>query len=221
VLRHVLEFALAAGLLTLIPGPDTLLTLRTALTQGRAQAVAAAAGICTALAGWGCAAALGLTAALTASPVLYASLRWAGAAYLAYLGIRSLIAGTGWGVAEPAGPAEVTSHADATRRHRRQLRGAYLRGVVTNASNPKVGIFYLSLFPLFIPPGTAAGPAVFGYGLLLTAIHVTGSISWLTLIAVLAGRIGGLLRRRPVRRWADRAAGAAFLAFAARLAAGG
>ena len=204
-MRSVAEFAIAAGLLTLIPGPDTLLTLRTAVAAGRVQALAVGGGICSALLGWGCAAGLGLTAALAASPDLYLALRWTGAAYLTCLGVRAVVAGGRWpdtdGTGEPPGPA---------RRY-------YLRGLATCASNPKVGVFYVALFPAFIPPGAH----VLGYSVLLAAIHAGETLAWLTAVTLLAGRLGGLLRSRVARRWADRLSGAVFVAFAARLAAGG
>lgn len=259
-MRSVAEFSLAAGVLTIIPGPDTLLALRTAVAHGRSQAIAAAAGGCTALAGWGCAAGLGLTALLAASPDLYAGLRWAGVTYLAYLGLRSLVAGSGLVVATSLGSqaaekmsppvalqcaavqcesvqcesvqcesvqcesvqcaaADLASKARRTSAGglSRQLRGSYLRGALTNASNPKVGVFYLSLFPQFIPVGTP----LLSFSLLLTSIHVAESLIWLIAVAGLAGKLARLLRRTSARHWADRISGAAFLAFAARLAAGG
>ena len=205
-MRSAAGFALAAGLLTLIPGPDTLLTVRTAIAVGRPQALAAAAGISTALLGWGLAAGLGLTAALAAAPALYLALRWAGVAYLCYLGLHSIARGARWpaeGAAAPAAPV---------RRW-----PSYLRGVVTCASNPKVGIFYLALFPQFIAPGQRLLPA----SLLLAGIHAAQTLAWLTLVAAAGRRLGHVLRRRAARRWADRLSGTAFLAFAARLAAGG
>jgi threonine/homoserine/homoserine lactone efflux protein len=235
-MRSVAEFAVAAGVLTVIPGPDTLLALRTAVAHSRSQAIAAAAGGCTALAGWGCAAGLGLTAVLAASPALYASLRWAGVAYLAYLGLRLLVAGSrapaatslgSQSVEELTPPAAAAQSAPADRASMvgrasagdlyRRLRGSYFRGVLTNASNPKVGVFYLSLFPQFIP----AGVPLLRFSLLLTSIHVAESLIWLIAVAGLAGKLARLLRRTSARRWADRISGAAFLAFAARLAAGG
>jgi threonine/homoserine/homoserine lactone efflux protein len=217
--RSRAEFAIAAGVLTLIPGPDTLLTVRTALTACRRTAVAAVAGISTAVIGWGCAAGLGLTAALAADPDLYLALRWAGAAYLAWLGVRSIVHGGRWPVGETAeaGPAE-SAEAGAGELARTQRPGlAYLRGILTCASNPKVGIFYLALFPQFIP----AGADVLRWSILVAGIHAAEGTAWLTIVAVLAGRLGHALRRRRTRRWADGASGAAFLAFAARLAAGG
>jgi threonine/homoserine/homoserine lactone efflux protein len=246
------SFAVAAGLLTLTPGPDALLVLRIAVSRGRAGAAAAGLGVCTALAGWACAAAFGLTALLTAAPLLYTALRWAGAAYLAFLGARLIAGSRPWrrrraagqsggpagvptglggpsrvpaGQGGPAGkptglgrPAEVPAGPGGPPagpdRGMRRLGGCYLRGMLTNAANPKIGVFYLSLLPQFIP----AGAPVLASSLLLAAIHVTESIAWFALIAVLAGRLGRSLRQPRVRRWADRAAGTAFLAFAARLA---
>jgi threonine/homoserine/homoserine lactone efflux protein len=199
----VAGFAVAAGLLTLIPGPDTLLTVRMAVTAGRPSALAAAAGICTALLGWGAAAGLGLTAALAAAPAAYLALRWAGAAYLCYLGVHSIVRGARW----PA--ASAGSTAEPVRRW-----PGFLRGVLTCASNPKVGVFYLALFPQFIAPGERLLPA----SLALAAIHAAETLTWLSIIAVAGGRLGRVLRHRSARRWAERVSGAAFLAFAARLA---
>lgn len=225
-MRSAGEFAIAAGVLTLIPGPDTLLTIRTAVVAGRGAAVAAAAGIGTALLGWGCAAGLGLTAALAADPDLYLALRWAGAAYLAWLGLRSIVHGGRWPVAEDV--ANAANAEDAANAEKagdtpgepppvRRLGPAYLRGIITNASNPKVGIFYLALIPQFIPPGAD----VLRWSILLASIHAAEGLAWLTIVAALAGRLGRALRLRRTRRWSDGVSGAAFLAFAARLAAGG
>jgi|HubBroStandDraft_5_1064220.scaffolds.fasta_scaffold48122_2 threonine/homoserine/homoserine lactone efflux protein len=204
-MRSAAEFAVAAGLLTLIPGPDTLLTVRTAIAAGRASALAAVLGICLALLGWGLAAGLGLAAALAAAPALYATLRYAGAAYLAYLGLQALIRGARWPEAGAAAQAPGRPWA------------SFLRGVLTCASNPKVGIFYLALFPQFIAPGGRPVSA----SLLLAGIHAAETMAWLTVVAAMAGRLGRILRRRSCRRWADRLSGATFLAFAARVAAGG
>lgn len=204
-MRSAAEFAVAAGVLTLIPGPDTLLTLRTTISAGRASGLAAAAGICTALLGWGCAAGLGLTAVLAASPGLYLALRWTGAAYLAWLGLRAFGAGARW-------PAEQCGNDERGKR-----AGGYFRGIATCASNPKVGVFYLALLPQFIGPGPGVLPA----SVLLAGIHVAETLTWLGAVALLGSRLRGPLQHRRARRWTDRASGIAFLAFAARLAFGG
>jgi len=137
----VLTFALVAGALTVTPGLDTALVLRASLTRRRREAVATAAGIVGGLFVWGAAAAVGVSALLTASDVAYDVLRYAGAAYLVWFGGRLLVrAVRGTHVdAEPDG----TTPASAWRAAR--------LGLVTNLLNPKVGVFYLALLPQFVP----------------------------------------------------------------------
>ena len=194
---NILAFAGVAALLTLTPGPDSLLVLRTALAHGRRPALVAGLGVCTACLWWGCAAAFGLTALLAGSRDLYTAVRWAGAAYLVYLGVRML-------ADSRHSPEEVAAP---------EARGWFLRGMLTNALNPKIGVFYLSLLPQFIP----AHGSVLGYSLGLTSIHAVEGLVWFTVIIVLADRLGNLLRVPAVRRRLDRVAGLAFLGFAARL----
>lgn len=198
-MSEVVAFAGVAALLTVTPGPDTLLVVRSGAVHGRRAALAAGLGVCGALAVWGCAAAFGVAALVAASPVLFTVLRWGGAGYLAYLGIRLIGA-----------PA----HAAVDDDERLPVGRHFLRGAVTNASNPKIGVFYLSLLPQFIPVGA---PVLAG-SLLLAGIHVTESAVWFVLAALVSGRAGRLLRRPGPRRWADRVSAAVFLGFAARLA---
>lgn len=193
----LLTFAGVVALLTLVPGPDSLLVLRTTIAQGRRAALVAALGIQAGCLWWGAAAGLGLTAVLAASHTLYAVLRWVGAAYLLYLGVRLLLR------REEAGETAVPSG-----------RNRFLTGLLTNALNPKVGVFYLSLLPQFVPPGAPVLP----WSLLLAGVHVTEGVLWCALLAVLADRLGPLLRRPRVGHVLDRVAGTAFLGFALRLA---
>ncbi|GAA4136669.1 LysE family translocator [Actinomadura keratinilytica] len=193
----VLTFAGVAALLTLMPGPDSLLVLRTAVAHGRRPALLAALGIQAGCLWWGAAAGLGLSAVLAASQTLYTAVRWAGACYLLYLGVRLLLQRTD---ADDAAPPPGGRH--------------FLRGLLTNALNPKVGVFYVSLLPQFVPHDAP----VAGWSLLLTGVHVAEGLLWCAAIAVLADRLGHRLRRRSLRRALDRVAGTAFLAFAARLA---
>ncbi|MCO5971216.1 LysE family translocator [Actinoallomurus soli] len=193
----LLTFAGVAALLTLVPGPDSLLVLRTAIAQGRRAALVAALGIQVGCLWWGAAAGLGLTAVLAASHTLYTVLRWVGAAYLLYLGAGLLLR------RGRAGEA-----AGASGRNR------FLTGLLTNALNPKVGVFYLSLLPQFVP----AGAPVLPWSLLLTGVHVTEGVLWCALLVALADRLGRVLRPPRVGRVLDRVAGTAFLGFALRLA---
>lgn len=200
----LLAFAAAASLLTLTPGVDTALVLRTAATAGPRAGAAAGLGICLGLLGWGLAAAVGLAALLAASPLAFTALKWAGAAYLLYLGLRMLAAPR----AAPLTAPVPTGSRDAG------LAAPFRRGLLTNALNPKVGVFYVTFLPQFIPHGLA----VPGFSLLLAGLHVLLSLVWFALLIALTVPLGRLLARPAVVRGLDRATGCVFIAFGLRLA---
>jgi threonine/homoserine/homoserine lactone efflux protein len=179
-LGAVFAFAVAAGLLTLTPGLDTALVLRTAAVEGTAPARFALAGICTGLFVWGSATSLGLTALIAVSTVAYNVLRIAGAVYLLYLGVQMWRREHKFEV-----PASGPSLAGAGA-HR-----WFWRGMLTNLLNPKVGVFYVTLLPQFIP----RGGSVITYSLLFTSMHVVEGIIWLTALTTAV---------RPLRAWLSR-----------------
>jgi threonine/homoserine/homoserine lactone efflux protein len=203
----VLAFAAVAAALTVTPGLDTALVLRAALTRGRGEAAATAAGIVVGLFVWGAAAAVGVSALLTASDLAYDVLRYAGAAYLLWFGARLLLrAARGSGAAaEPEGPA-ATSGWRAARA-----------GLATNLLNPKVGVFYVALLPQFLPTGS--DPLL--VGLLLAGVHAVLSVVWFALLITLAGALGPRLRRPSTVRVIDGVTGATLLGFGLRLALAG
>src|SRR4051794_7604956 len=141
----VLGFAAVAAALTVTPGLDTALVLRSAMTGRRRMAAATAAGIVAGLFVWGAAAAAGVSALLTASQLAYDVLRFTGAAYLVWFGGRLL-----WRALRP-GPT-----VDAVLPGDRSAWRAVRLGLVTNLLNPKVGVFYVALLPQFVPPGADA-----------------------------------------------------------------
>jgi threonine/homoserine/homoserine lactone efflux protein len=191
-------FTAAAALLTVTPGLDTALVLRTAAAEGTRRALTAALGICLGCLAWGAVVALGLGILLQASRLAYTALRYAGAAYLLWLGIQLL-----------------RSKRERFDAGASKGRGNWLaRGFLTNALNPKVGVFYVSFLPLFIPAG-ANVPAM---TLLLAAIHALLGLAWFVLLVAATRRLARALARPRVIRALDRATGAVFLAFAARLA---
>ena len=202
----LLAFTAAASLLTLTPGVDTALVLRTAATDGPRAGAAAGLGICLGLLGWGLAAAVGLTALLDASPVAFTALKWAGAAYLLFLGLRLL--------ARPRAAVPLAPDAIPTDTRGAGLAPAFRRGLLTNALNPKVGVFYMTFLPQFIPQGTA----VPGFSLLLASLHVLLSLGWFALLIALTVPLGRFLARPAVVRGLDRATGCVFVAFGLRLA---
>lgn len=198
----LIAFSLAAGLLTLTPGLDTALVIRTAAAEGPRRAVGAAIGVGLGCLIWGAAASFGVGALLTASELAYTVLKWAGAAYLAWTGIRMILKPRD--AFEPGEMKAVDAGPIAALR----------RGLLTNLLNPKVGIFYVSFLLQFMPAGV--DPARFG--LLLTSIHVVEGLLWFAALIAATVPIAGLLRVPVVVRWLDRVTGCVFVAFGLRLA---
>lgn len=202
----VLTFAVVATALTVTPGLDTALVLRAALTRSRREAAATAGGIVAGLFVWGAAAAVGISALLTASELAYDVLRYAGAGYLVWCGVRLVIrAVRGAPGAEPDGGGS-TSAWRAART-----------GLATNLLNPKVGIFYVALLPQFLPTGS--DPLL--VGLLLAGVHALLSVGWFTLLIGLAAVLSRWLRRPGTVRTIDGITGATLVGFGARLAFSG
>jgi threonine/homoserine/homoserine lactone efflux protein len=198
--QSLVAFTLAASVLTVTPGLDTALVLRTAAAEGARSAFAAAFGICLGCLAWGALAAVGLGVLLQASEIAYLTLKWLGAAYLLYLGVR-LITGSrsesGGASAEPPARANWL-----------------LRGLLTNALNPKVGAFYVSFLPQFVP----AGASVPGTILLLASIHAALGLLWFTLLIGATRPISEVLRNPGLVRWLDRLTGGVLIFFGLRLA---
>jgi threonine/homoserine/homoserine lactone efflux protein len=203
-LPSLLAFTAAAALLTMSPGLDTALVLRTAAVEGPKRALLAGLGICLGCLAWGAIVAMGLGILLQASELAYTALKWAGAAYLLWLGLHLIRAPHPAVGASPLG--------------RETSGGGWLiRGLLTNLLNPKVGIFYVSFLPQFIPSG-ARVPA---WTLLLAAIHALLGLLWFIALVAATRRLAAALRRPRVTRNLDRLTGAVFLLFAARLALAG
>jgi threonine/homoserine/homoserine lactone efflux protein len=139
---------------------------------------------------------------LVASHTAYTLVKWAGAAYLAWLGVNLLLK-----------PREHFSPANGAPAPKARL-GAYGRGLGTNLLNPKCGVFYVSFLPMFVPHGWPVGATLFG----LCLAHVIMSFAWLAFVAVATAPLGRLLARPGVAKWLDRATGSVFLAFGAKLA---
>jgi threonine/homoserine/homoserine lactone efflux protein len=200
-------FALFAGLLAVTPGLDTMLVLRTAARDGRRVGLAAAAGVGLGCLVWAVCGALGVTAVLAASRLAFDGLRAAGVAYLCWLGARAL-----WHARRtPVVPATVAQ--ESTVDSNRAVR-ALRTGFTTNMLNPKVGVFYLSVMPQFLP----AGLSTFTGSMLLGAIHIGEGAVWSTLVVLAVHRVRGWLTRPAVGRWLEGLTGVVFLGFGLRLA---
>jgi threonine/homoserine/homoserine lactone efflux protein len=206
--QALLSFSLAAGLLTITPGLDTALVLRTAAVEGGKQAMLAGMGICSGCLLWGVAASLGLSALLAVSGFAYNVLRIAGAIYLGYLGIKLVV--NAFSSTSSSTGIEPVFQDDKRRDSPLWLK----RGLLTNLLNPKVGIFYLSFLPQFIP----AGVQIWSFSILLALIHATEGILWFLLLTNATELLSGWLRQRRVVMVLDSVMGAIFIGFGLKLA---
>lgn len=198
----LLAFTATAALLTITPGIDTALVLRTATAEGPRRAMLAALGIALGCLGWGLVVGAGLGALLTASQMAYEVLRWAGALYLFYLGLRL--------IRSPRHSLDLPDGHGGTATQPNWL----LRGFLTNMLNPKVGVFYVSFLPQFIP----AGASVLGWSVLLAGIHNVLGLIWFGALVAATRPLLGVLRRPGVMVWLDRLTGGLFVAFGLKLA---
>jgi threonine/homoserine/homoserine lactone efflux protein len=201
----LVSFTLAAGLLTITPGLDTALVMRTSAVEGGKRAMLAGIGICFGCLLWGVAASFGLSALLAVSGFAYKVLRIVGAIYLGYLGIKLLIRAF----------ASTSSSSGAEPEEYASRDGSlwFKRGLLTNLLNPKVGVFYLSFLPQFIPTGVQ----VWSFSVLLAFIHATEGFLWFLLLTNATELISSWLRQRRVVMALDSLMGAILIAFGLKL----
>jgi threonine/homoserine/homoserine lactone efflux protein len=204
--HSVLAFALIALALTLAPGPDTFLVIANSSAGGFRRGFATVLGIVSGGVFYVLLIGCGLARFLLYSPVLFHAVKLAGACYLLYLGWGALRAALR---RRPAGPEAVAAVPPA-----RSARASYLQGLMTNALNPKIAVFYLAFLPQFMSPGD---PVVLKSALLI-GIHYFEGLVWLSLLAWSVGRLGRFMARPRVRRVIDGVLGVTMLGFGAKLA---
>jgi threonine/homoserine/homoserine lactone efflux protein len=212
-INNLLFFIAAGLLLNLTPGPDVLYIVTHALRSGARAGMVAALGITS-----GCfvhifAAAVGVSALIAASATAFTVLKWAGAAYLVYVGLRMLLARapeTGEPhamnlIAEGQGTAKATD-----------LKRIFFQGFWTNVLNPKVALFFLAFVPQFITPDMQNKPLAFLLlGLLFNFNGLWVGFGYAWAAAWMAKRLGALQRGM---HWLERVAGAMFVGFGIKLA---
>lgn len=195
----MLLFLGISALVIATPGQDTALTIRNTLLGSRATGVATALGVGAGQAAWTIATALGVGAVLAASAPAFTALRLAGAAYLVWLGLRTV-----WSAVRGR-----TTPGHGGRAARRPTV-AFRQGLLSNLGNPKMLAFFTSLLPQF----SSTGAGLLAHGLLFCAFTTI----WLSAYAVVVSRARGLLRRGRVRRTLDAVTGTVLVAFGLRLA---
>jgi threonine/homoserine/homoserine lactone efflux protein len=210
-LDQLLLFVAAGVLLNLTPGPDVLYIVSHALRSGARAGMVAALGITA-----GCfvhiiAAAVGVSALMAASSTAFTVLKWVGAAYLVYVGLRLLLSR-----GESAMQLEAAGAVLAGARGPIGYQSVFLRGFWTNALNPKVALFFLAFVPQFIAPAITNKPLAFLLlGLLFNFNGLWVNLGWALAAAWLARRVGAVQKSL---RTLDRIAGAMFVGFGFKLA---
>ncbi|HEV2010199.1 MAG TPA: LysE family translocator [Candidatus Limnocylindria bacterium] len=195
----LVAFVGIAALLTILPGVDMALVAKVTLQDGKGAAFFTSLGISSGLPVHATASALGLSLILSTSATAFTIVKIAGALYLTYLGVQSLLYGARPGRAKP-GPGA------------RTRRAAFLQGFLNNVLNPKVALFYLTFLPQFINPGDN----VLLKSLFLAGIHVTLGLIWLTTYAYAIERLAAVMQG--ARRGLERVSGVALVALGVRLA---
>jgi threonine/homoserine/homoserine lactone efflux protein len=199
------EFLAFAAVLVVIPGLDFAVVTKNTLVGGRQRGRWTALGVSSSNLVQGTAAAFGLSALIVKVQPLFESIKWAGVAYLAFLGVQALRSARR-GEYAPLDGSQPASTA--------QNAAGWRQGFISNITNPKVLVFYLAVLPQFLTPG-----AGLGWLLLLAWSHAILSLAYLLVLVTGLHGARHLLMRRRVRRILDAATGAALLGFSARLAA--
>ena len=197
MLVSLVTFSLAAMLVVLLPGPDTLVVVRNLVRGGRPVAARTVLGVLSGLTVWVITAVLGLSAVLRASHDAYVGLRIVGAAYLIYLGVKSL-----------------RSRADKELASRRLLGTGYTAGLLTDLLNPKVGVFFVTVLPGFVPRGYSV-PSM---SLLLGAIFVILTGAYFVVLLIASRSVTRWLTESRLRKRIDRCAGVVLIGFGLRVA---
>ncbi|WP_043972725.1 MULTISPECIES: LysE family translocator [Acinetobacter] len=196
----LIPYLIAITLLTLTPGLDTTLIIRTATLEGKAKAFQAALGINLGCIVWGIIVACGLGALLMTSDLAFNTLKWMGAIYLTWLGLNLLL--------KPRSQlANLNDSAVTTQNW-------FIKGFWGNLLNPKVGIFYISFLPQFIPQSSS--PIIWTMGLVM--IHVVIGLIWSVFLIAAMQSISAYLKQPKFIRYMDRITGSIFILFALKLA---
>jgi threonine/homoserine/homoserine lactone efflux protein len=186
---NIALFLAASLALIATPGPDMIYVVTRGVAQGRRAALVSACGVCSGLAVHTSFAAIGLSALLARSAVAFSVVKYAGAAYLIYLGLKTFLSKKSLALCGETGPTK-------------GLGSVFLQGVASNVLNPKVALFFLAFLPQFVSPD--AGSAVLQMLALGAVFALLGLLS-LTLVAYFSGtlgeRLGGSPRFASALRW--------------------
>ena len=199
----LLAFAGVSLLLAVTPGPDMAVVKKNALAHGRRGVFLTTSGIALALVIWVTATAVGLSALLRASEGVLLALKIAGAAYLAYLGVRTLLESR-------AQPADLLAGAPPAA----PAHAVFRQGFLSAISNPKLGVFFVTFLPQFVLPGQP----VLARLLVLGVVFALIGWAWMNVYGLFVTRLRDFITAPRVRQWMQRITGVVLLGFGARLA---
>ncbi|MFI7674858.1 LysE family translocator [Actinophytocola sp. NPDC049390] len=187
------------------PGPDFVIVLRSVLSGGRRAGMACAAGIASGVLAWAVVTSVGIAGLLAASAVAFTVVKLVGAAYLVLLGVQSLLAAR-------RGGYEQTKEPEAERT-RRGAFVAYRQGLLTNLFNPKVAVFFLALWPQFLPhDATVVDTSI------LAAVAAVTTLVWFTVLSNVVTVLRRFLTTSKVRRTIDAVMGTLLVGIGVRIA---
>ncbi|MEM6545045.1 MAG: LysE family translocator [Pseudomonadota bacterium] len=202
---NTLSFVAIASLLVMSPGPNGVLIAKTVPTSGKAAGFANVAGFLTAFYLHGALAILGISAILLASSKAFLVVKLIGAAYLCWIGFKALF---------DAYRGDNAVNAINPSKRQQSLGLAYTEGLLTNALNPKVSMFYLAAFPQFIPTGGHAVASAF----FLVFLHSVINAIWFGAMVILFARLMKVAQTGSFQRWLKGVTGAVFVGFGVKLA---
>lgn len=211
---HFPFFVAAVFLLNVTPGPDTAYIVGRSVAQGRGAGLMSALGICTGCCVHTIACAFGLTAVLAASATAFTVIKFAGAIYLIYLGVRLAFASPA--KARPEIDSAANAGQTGASPTSKPLRQLFLQGFWTNVLNPKVVLFFVSFFPQFVSTESDHKALAF---LTLGGVFVAMSVVWCLFLVWVASGVTRRLGGKPsVKKWLDRVVGSAFVGLGLKLA---
>jgi threonine/homoserine/homoserine lactone efflux protein len=201
MLHTLLTFVPVAALLSLTPGAATALVVRNAARGGRRHAFFTTSGNSIGVLAWGCAAAVGIATVVAASAAVFDAVKLAGAVVLLVIGLRSLLSRGvhGPGASEPVAASQTA---------------AFREGLLTSLANPKLAVFFVALFPQFIPRGVPVLPSA----LAMAAVIVAVDLVWYSTLALLVTRAGKAFVEGGWGRRIERLTGAVLIGLGIRLA---
>ncbi|GAB3453340.1 LysE family translocator [Massilia terrae] len=201
-IEQTFGFLAAAMLITVSPGPDNMMVLGTGISKGRLRGMAFGLGCALGCLSHTLLATIGVSALIAASPLAFTALKVAGGLYLVWLGLQALRSRGGARTASAGGSED-------------SLSSLFAKGLLANAINPKVVLFFLSFLPQFVVPAHGhANLQTAALGLIFTAQAAV----LFGLLGFFSGAVGQWLARRPsAGMWLDRVAGGIFVALGLKL----